>query len=448
MDGKLKKLKGSDGQYILPITHPEAVIDETGKNLNQKLEEIEGEAGKSAYQTWLDLGNRGSESDFIASLKGPKGDNGTGGGVLADADLRDWEIKPILIPSACGYYEHYHPSVVYIANGWNGYKYWMAETPYPHYSDETGEPWENPHIFCSKDGFTWEVPNGLTNPIDDKHRAGYNFMSDTHLVFIPATQTLECWYRGSSATTDIIRKTSIDGVNWSEREIMIRESDSASSGITTRIISPAIIFRNNEYHMWWVANGVGIHYAKSTNGNFWTNVTLCTLTGLTNPDIWHLDCMFATSNKYYLTGYSRSGNLYIYEGTNGTSFTYRRTALSSSWAKGKDFFATNLYRGCLVECGRRDNAPLYRMYFSGHNSTYKYAGIGVMEGKLDSMKHMSGDLNLQKQGFIKGLEVINTRVNKANIQLADTGEYIGFDYETKEPYFQKADGTKIYFTRI
>ena len=33
-------------------------------------------AGKSAYQTWLDLGNTGTEQDFINSLKGAKGDKG------------------------------------------------------------------------------------------------------------------------------------------------------------------------------------------------------------------------------------------------------------------------------------------------------------------------------------------------------------------------------------
>lgn len=37
---------------------------------------IKGEDGKSAYQSWLDQGNVGSESDFIASLKGEKGSDG------------------------------------------------------------------------------------------------------------------------------------------------------------------------------------------------------------------------------------------------------------------------------------------------------------------------------------------------------------------------------------
>lgn len=32
--------------------------------------------GKSAYQIWLDFGNKGSKQDFINSLKGPKGDGG------------------------------------------------------------------------------------------------------------------------------------------------------------------------------------------------------------------------------------------------------------------------------------------------------------------------------------------------------------------------------------
>lgn len=38
-----------------------------------------GSNGKSAYEIWLELGNEGSEEEFIASLKGPKGDTGPKG---------------------------------------------------------------------------------------------------------------------------------------------------------------------------------------------------------------------------------------------------------------------------------------------------------------------------------------------------------------------------------
>lgn len=44
-----------------------------------------GQDGKSAYQVWLDQGNTGSEQDFLASLKGEKGDAGQGGSFDADS---------------------------------------------------------------------------------------------------------------------------------------------------------------------------------------------------------------------------------------------------------------------------------------------------------------------------------------------------------------------------
>src|SRR5690606_4657878 len=38
-----------------------------------------GQDGASAYQVWLDEGNTGSEQDFLDSLVGPKGDTGADG---------------------------------------------------------------------------------------------------------------------------------------------------------------------------------------------------------------------------------------------------------------------------------------------------------------------------------------------------------------------------------
>lgn len=41
--------------------------------------ELQGPAGESAYQVWEDAGNTGTEADFLASLKGAKGDTGLQG---------------------------------------------------------------------------------------------------------------------------------------------------------------------------------------------------------------------------------------------------------------------------------------------------------------------------------------------------------------------------------
>lgn len=45
------------------------VLDGSGPRLLTNLKGVDGVNGKSAYQTWLDLGNTGSEQDFINSLK-------------------------------------------------------------------------------------------------------------------------------------------------------------------------------------------------------------------------------------------------------------------------------------------------------------------------------------------------------------------------------------------
>lgn len=65
-----------EGGSITTIT-----LDSFKDQLNKAIEEAKKQAtpGKSAYQLWLDEGNKGSEQDFLASLKGAKGDQGATG---------------------------------------------------------------------------------------------------------------------------------------------------------------------------------------------------------------------------------------------------------------------------------------------------------------------------------------------------------------------------------
>lgn len=48
-------------------------------------------------------------------------------------------------------YQTTHPAVLYFANGWNGYKFWMGHTPYEY----NNELLENPSIVASNDGINW-----------------------------------------------------------------------------------------------------------------------------------------------------------------------------------------------------------------------------------------------------------------------------------------------------
>lgn len=60
--------------------------------------------GKSAYQTWLDLGNTGTEQDFIRSLKGAKGDKGDVTDIGTNALVNfTCDITSTLVPASSQY---------------------------------------------------------------------------------------------------------------------------------------------------------------------------------------------------------------------------------------------------------------------------------------------------------------------------------------------------------
>ena len=64
-------------------------------------------------------------------------------------------------PDGTGYI--IHPSVVDMGpQEWNGFRWWRLDTPYANQSGAE----ENPCIYGSNDRINWEVPAGLTNPID------------------------------------------------------------------------------------------------------------------------------------------------------------------------------------------------------------------------------------------------------------------------------------------
>ncbi len=102
-----------------------------------------------------------------------------------------------------------HPSVVYFPNGWHGWKYWMAYTPY-QFSDALRE---NPCIAVSNDGITWVEPAGIINPLLQPPPRGYN--SDPDLAYDTAHDHLVLRVRQVSPTNNtILVLLSRNGVDW------------------------------------------------------------------------------------------------------------------------------------------------------------------------------------------------------------------------------------------
>lgn len=181
-----------------------------------------------------------------------------------------------------GNHQNIHPKVLYFSTPWNGYKYWMAYTPYP--SGDTSA--ENPCIAVSNDMLNWTVPAGLVNPLDLAPESGYN--SDTHLLYRSDTGVMEIWWRqynGSDGSRVIYRRTSTDGVTWTAKETIFTLT------AATEILSPVVMFEEGKYKVWGV-RGNSVIYRESVGDStsVWSAVRDLNIEWESqNLRPWHLD---------------------------------------------------------------------------------------------------------------------------------------------------------------
>ena len=307
--------------------------------------------------------------------------------------LRSCNQSPLLIETFDGSNCPYHPSVLYFSESWNGYRYWMVETPFSPSSKPYRDRWECPSIHVSQDGINWHSP--FVNPIDDLSVAeveNLDYFSDPHLVMKDGV--LECWYRVTRRRSDVnfrsdvrlLRKTSFDGKTWSTREELVRFAED-SSPLGNMLVSPAVIYIDGYYHMWYVDSedhsGVPesrrIVHAFSSDGYEWESVEMCALQG---PEIlpWHID-VNRIDGIYWLVIYDFN-TLTLWRSTEGKHFYYVKELLRPSAVPGS-FYENGLYRSSLVAHNHG-----VRLYFSADDRKRTY--IGLMEGKtIDSLKVIS-----------------------------------------------------------
>lgn len=192
-----------------------------------------------------------------------------------------------------------HPSVVTFKNAWNGYKYWMAYSPFPYANGEE----ENPCIAVSNDMYYWESPKGLSNPIAYNEETGCDELKDPHLVYRPDLDRLELWYLGRLSENlggdgkqlMLFRKTSADGLHWSKYEVMC----------PMQYLSQSIIWEIDHYTMWSV--GFGTYKTTGTfvrqisyDGVNWTMPDSCTIDDNSKDLLmWHAGVSFF-DNAYHL----------------------------------------------------------------------------------------------------------------------------------------------------
>ncbi len=248
-----------------------------------------------------------------------------------------------------------HPKVINFKEKWHGYKYYMVFSPYPYGNDK----YENPHLVVSNDMINWIVPDGLKNPIEKEplgyvHERVYN--SDPHLLYNDKTDTLELYYRFVNEYEKkviIYRKVSKDGIQWSDKEVILTEDFAKND-----YMSPAFIYDNGTYKMWAVGKKLNVRYLESTDGKNYSGEKTITLNyPISGLQTWHLDViktdkgyeMITVAYKYHKD--RNSMNLYYFNSKDNVEYT-----------KGKIILRPSLISW--------DNRGIYRSSFIYENNSY------------------------------------------------------------------------------
>lgn len=270
----------------------------------------------------------------------------------------------------------YHPKVLNFKEPWNGYKYYMAYTPYTDCDDV----YENPHIMVSNDMINWKEKEGFNNPLEpvpENHKNFKVYNSDTHLVYNDDNDELECWWRLVDDINDLVyikRKVTKDGTNWSESENMYVAKRSEKD-----ILSPSILYKDGIYTMYGVGRGFRIIEITTSDLKTWSEEKLYEIP-YTNEKLktWHIDvidnngklellsCAFIDSKK--------TMNLY-YTSLEDGKFKTPTLVLTPS-NKILNWDDLGIYRSSLVY----ENGQYYIFYSA--NSKRHTQGIGMVKSKV------------------------------------------------------------------
>lgn len=267
------------------------------------------------------------------------------GPVLVDPTLAHANLAAkINVPTYEGSGVAIHPSVYFNQNAWNGYEYWMAYTPYPSAKNQL----ENPSIAVSRDGSTWTIPDGLSNPVEPAPPGGAYYNSDPNIVVgndglmylfwrtVGVPSGGETWYY----------RTSANGLNWSDRTAVREDLQSVR-----RMLSPSFSQLADGS---WVAYAVDIVPAPYTVVRLQAS-TLAGLKGATPQKVniagnsgrpWHIDVHRASGLWQMLVqdGGPNGGDLWAAISTDGINFQAGPACIKRNAGQWDSIY----YKSCFV----------------------------------------------------------------------------------------------------
>jgi hypothetical protein len=256
----------------------------------------------------------------------------------------------------------------------------MMMTPYP----DGNENYENPSLLVSDDGLLWQVPPGVTNPLQPGSPDGYN--SDPDLIFAEnQLRAYFCWAAGPEGddTSRVLTFSSTDGINWSDTAEVLAAPN--------YLVSPTVLYQDSTYLMWYVrtencwSDTSTVHRRWSEDGLEWSAEEAVSLS-LGGWVVWHLDVQPADSEYVMLVAaYPRdlscvSTALFRARSADGVSWSMDPQPLLQAGSSGWD--EDLIYRSSFLIEG-----DLYRIWYSGRRTDggtgEEFWHIGYTEGTLE-----------------------------------------------------------------
>ncbi len=284
------------------------------------------------------------------------------------------------IPTYDGSNQAVHPKVIYVKDGWNGYKYWMGITPYPKGNDN----FENPQILVSNDGINYKTLEGCKNPLDipeDIVQGGH--YSDITICLVD--NTMEVYFRYNPGKKDgsgvdngvnmLYRIESKDGIKWSDKKIVL--SMETFKG-RYDYVSPIVIYDDHKYKIWFSNYSADLYYTETTDWKSFKEVEKCNFKDKpSNFSLWHHD-LIKTNLGYeivingYSDGKALKQALYYSLSKDGINFSPLMKILDVNPNKGT-FDDESLYKSSLVKVEDK-----YMLYYSATNKNGEWR-IGLAE---------------------------------------------------------------------
>jgi len=180
-----------------------------------------------------------------------------------------------LTPTYDGWGEVVHPDILHFPEGWNGYEYWMAISPY-HSPKQ-----EYPNILVSHDGRNWKFPNDKPVTVgarDDGQSGDPCLIMVDNLLWI-----FWLWMGEGKKVSKIYCSFSSDGINWS-KEIEVFSGEGGSC------VSPSIVGCGNSYRMYSINRTQSPYKLEYREMLFLSGFfpKECTITEIPGKDCWHI----------------------------------------------------------------------------------------------------------------------------------------------------------------